>query len=170
MPASQAWLDRLEAANRNRAARVASGEAAVKKFRTRFAFMSWGLSTQNAVSPQSAALAQKIMNSLVEGRSLEAAGQPDTMPDATWDSFREELAVGESWAQRHIAAWRQMQEYAAQSGAPAGPGGIALVTGPGAVTEPPSNLGRNLIIASGVAGALGAGYLIIRKLRKKGGR
>jgi hypothetical protein len=166
MPASQAWLDRMEAANRARAARDASGEAAVKKFRTRFSFMSWGLSTQNAVSPKSAALAQKIMNALVEGRALEAAGQPDTMPDAAWDSFREELAVGESWAQRHIAAWRDMQEYAARSGPEAG---MALVTGQ-TPAEPESHLVRNLAIAGGVAGALGVGYLIIRKITKKGGR
>lgn len=166
--ASQEFEDRLAAAARAREARIASGEEAVRKYGKKLAFMTWGLSTQTAVSAKSAALAQRIMDALPEGRALETAGQPDTMPDAAWDSFRETLGVAESWAQRHVVAWRQMQEYAAAAGPERG---AALVRGGGPVPEPASHLVRNLVIAGGVAGAIGVGYLIWRKrTQQKGGR
>jgi hypothetical protein len=162
--ANQAFADRLAAAARVREARIASGEDAVRKLQKKLNFAIWGISTQTAVSAQSAALGQKILRLVAEGNALAAGGQPDTMPAAAWDAFRESLAVGESWAQRHIAAWRDMQEYTASAGPAAG---MALVTG--RAPAPESHLLRNLAIAGGVAGTLGVGYLIISKLRRKGG-
>jgi len=162
---AQSFADRIEAARRVREAQEASGEAAVRRLWKKLNFAIWGISTQTAVSRQSAALGDKIMRLVQEGELLVEGGQPDTMPAAAWDSFRESLAVGQSWAQRHITAWRQMQEYAARETPERG---MAIVTGRPA-PPPESHLVRNLAIAGGVALVGGLGYWFWTK-RRKGGR
>ena len=163
----QSFADRLEASRRVREARIASGEEAVRQLSRKLNFAIWGLSRQNAVSDQSAALGEKILGLVTEARTLVAAGQPDTMPDAAWDTFREAIAVGESRAQRHITAWQQMQAYAARAtGQPAGT--VAITRGTTtAITSQPSHLGRNLTIAAVVAALLGGGYWAWQRSRRR---
>lgn len=145
--------DHFLAANRQRTAKVESGERDIELFNRKLDFLLWAVGTQSQPNQTTFNGANAILQHAQLGQQLAARGRPQGMSEVAWLDFTEGLAGAIDLAERHIAAYQQLQAGGGQGSRPA-PG---FESTPNAASQGPNwfVLGGGVLV---LAGAVYGGY------------